>query len=910
MKLIDTNKRKKDNSTINTTTMLTFRRTIILTLLLALCASRIGAENESETFQKLYSFIYKSSFFNQKCPQEKVYLHFDNTAYFQGDAIYFSAWVINATTGLPAPSRVLYVDLMSPTGVLLQQLKLKVVDGRCHGSFPLIDRSTEDARALRGVLSYPSGYYEIRAYTLNMLNFSDQGIFSRVFPVYQAPEEEGDYSHPVLNASVAPWVATHRPKGEKERDVNVSFFPEGGKLVQGIPCRVAFKAVDEKGMGIAVLGTVKDEKGEGDDLALLSTLHDGMGYFTFTPTRKRHTVNILYNDKTYSFRMPEAELNGSTLLVDVSDSLMIRGLLTAKGMRSQQNDLIGVSIMCRGVACYFDTLRLVPSMLADGVNVKQAAFAIATEKLPTGVHQLTLFTDGGEVLAQRLLFINNGIASAQVSADTDKRVYRPFEPIGLRLNATDASGAPLQTTLSVAVRDQQDLGTACSDNVLINCLLSSELKGMIYRPEWYFSASDRLHRQSLDLLMMTQGWTRFDWKQLCMVEPFNIKHYVEDGLVLDGVMLTRRTGKPLADASLTMKLYSRDRQFSQESTVVTDENGRFGFKVEEFDSIWDMFLTARRKNEPVDVWLRLDRSARPEVRAYDPIELFLPEHATLSLEDNVPAQTVPEWMQKVNSDIVIHLDEVEIEGSRKYIDYMTFKAFDAEEDTEYQLDCGNFTYKVSDYLKEKGYDLDVSRYDGVVDSSITTRDEFVTWTLNQCLLNNHRVLWYLHDEHRNLATTAYIPGFDMDMEDIKSIIVYDSPNIYESMPIVRESLTVEQMQALGSRINLSDGTPVPPGLYIIDISMYPPTERKARAKGVRQTTFRGYSEVTEFYAPTYPDGPIPGDKDFRRTLYWNPSVETDVNGKAQLNFYNNGTVTRPVVSAEGITADGVPVLGN
>ncbi|MBP5323143.1 MAG: hypothetical protein J6Y84_05040 [Bacteroidaceae bacterium] len=163
MKLIDTNKRKKDNSTINTTTMLTFRRTIILTLLLALCASRIGAENESETFQKLYSFIYKSSFFNQKCPQEKVYLHFDNTAYFQGDAIYFSAWVINATTGLPAPSRVLYVDLMSPTGVLLQQLKLKVVDGRCHGSFPLIDRSTEDARALRGVLSYPSGYYEIRA---------------------------------------------------------------------------------------------------------------------------------------------------------------------------------------------------------------------------------------------------------------------------------------------------------------------------------------------------------------------------------------------------------------------------------------------------------------------------------------------------------------------------------------------------------------------------------------------------------------------------------------------------------------------------------------------------------------------------------------------------------------------------
>ena len=249
-----------------------------------------------------------------------------------------------------------------------------------------------------------------------------------------------------------------------------------------------------------------------------------------------------------------------------------------------------------------------------------------------------------------------------------------------------------------------------------------------------------------------------------------------------------------------------------------------------------------------------------------------------------------------------------MEGNRKYIDYMTFKAFDAEEDTEYQLDCGRFTYKVADYLKEKGYDLDVSRYDGVVDSSITTRDEFISWTLDQCLLNNHRVLWYLHDEHRNLATTAYIPGFDMDMEDIKSIIVYDSPTIFESMPIVRETLTVEQLEELRKRKTLSDGTPVPAGLYVIDISMYPLTERKTRTKGTRQTTFRGYSEVAEFYAPEYPDGPIPGDKDYRRTLYWNPSVETDAQGKVQLLFYNNGTPTHPVISAEGLTSTGTPVL--
>lgn len=884
----------------------TVRRCLITLLCLMTAVASAFAQSDKDTFKKLYSYVYKTSVFNQKCPQEKVYLHFDNTAYFQGDVIWFSAWVINASTGQPAPSRVLYVDLMSPTGVLLNQLKLKVVDGRCHGSFPLVDRSTQEARELRGVLSYPSGYYEVRAYTMNMLNFGEQGIFSRVFPVYEAPKEEGNYENPVLNASIAPWVTTNRPKQEKEQKVNVTFYPEGGNLVQGLSCRVAFKAVDEKGQGIPVLGTVKDEKGEGDDLALLTTLHDGMGYFTFTPTRKRHVVNIVYEGKTYSFRLPEALSTGSTLLVDASDSLSLRGRLSMKTSRKQTNPLIGVSLMSRGIACYFDTLRLVPSV--EDASLLQTTFAIPSDDLPTGVHQLTLFTEEGEVLAQRMAFINNGISSAHVDVTSDKRVYQPFDPINLQLSATDVYGKPLQTNLSVAVRDGQNLGTAYQDNMLTNLLLSSELKGFINQPEWYFESKDRLHRQSLDLLMMTQGWTRYNWRQMSMVEPFTIKHYVENGLVLDGVMLTRRTGKPLAGASLTMKLYSRDRQFSQQSTVVTDAEGRFGFAVEDFDSIWDMFLTAKHKNEPVDVRLRLDRADRPAPRAYVPTELFLPEYATLSLDDDAPQKPVPEWMQQANTDLVFHLDEVEVEGNRKYIDYMTFKAFDAEEDTEYQLDCGRFTYKVADYLKEKGYDLDVSRYDGVVDSSITTRDEFISWTLDQCLLNNHRVLWYLHDEHRNLATTAYIPGFDMDMEDIKSIIVYDSPTIFESMPIVRETLTVEQLEELRKRKTLSDGTPVPAGLYVIDISMYPLTERKTRTKGTRQTTFRGYSEVTEFYAPEYPDGPIPGDKDYRRTLYWNPSVETDAQGQAHLLFYNNGTPTHPVISAEGLTSTGTPVL--
>ena len=110
-------------------------------------------------FQALLSYVQNVYQFSQICQQEKVYLHFDNTAYFQGDIIWFSAYVVNATTQTPAQSKVLYVELLSPNGVVLKQLKLKVENGQAHGSFPLVETPIEEARALRGVMALPSGFY-------------------------------------------------------------------------------------------------------------------------------------------------------------------------------------------------------------------------------------------------------------------------------------------------------------------------------------------------------------------------------------------------------------------------------------------------------------------------------------------------------------------------------------------------------------------------------------------------------------------------------------------------------------------------------------------------------------------------------------------------------------------------------
>ena len=296
------------------------KRLITLTLTLALCfpTVRVSAEDfdmqdpdESASITNdLMRFAGNIHQFNSIFPQEKVYLQFDNTSYYAGETIWFKAFVVNASTLRRAQSKVLYVDLISPTGVLLKQQKLKVVAGQADGSFPLMDGATEQSREKMGVIEYPSGFYEIRAYTNYMLNFNEETVFTRVFAVYEKPSKEGNYyvEPPTIRQRLEKTPEEIRPETVKLRRINCEFYPEGGHLVLGKPCRVAFKVTDDTGLGI-------DADGVLDDTGItFSTVHDGMGWFTFTPTTRRSNVTITTLDgKSKSFSLPVAEVSGMTL---------------------------------------------------------------------------------------------------------------------------------------------------------------------------------------------------------------------------------------------------------------------------------------------------------------------------------------------------------------------------------------------------------------------------------------------------------------------------------------------------------------------------------------------------------------------------------------------------------------------
>ena len=867
--------------------------------------------DELEQIRYLYTHALRANRFNMLYPQEKVYLHFDNTSYFSGETMWFSANVVDATTGKIAQSKVLYVELLSPTGVVLQQQKLKIANGRCHGAFPLVDASVKEANAMRGVLGYPSGYYEVRAYTRSMLNFDAHGCFSRVFPVYETPDKEGDYNNPMMKQYLR--KEEIRPKQEQAKQLNVEFFPEGGHLILGVENRIAFKATNEHGKGVNI-----EELAIGDDCITISRQHLGMGYFMYTPSKKECKANILYSGNTYTFSLPRVEETGYTIQTfqGMTDTLHV----TIRTSKPDTCNLLAIALMHTGKIEYIDTL-------AVGISDNQKT--IPTQQLSTGVYQLFLFDIEGKVYASRMLFFNNGIDSYPISIQTDKPSYLPFERIRMHLGMSSIE----EQCISLAVRDAADYGTGYSEDIRTYMLLSSELKGYIEQPEYYFEAEDYEHLESLDLLMMVQGWSRYDFEQMQKAIPTNKLHYTEECLVLEGRALHQRREEPMQGVEVRLKLYSPDRKSVQEINAISNGDGYWGVNLQDFEGEWDLNIQTYRNGEPVVTRLRMERSSTPEVLSY-PL-------AAISLQHNIDTTSIVvgknfKGGQQLPTSSIL-LDNVNVDGKRRYIDFCTFQAFNVKKDAELMIDKGTYTYTVADYLNDKGYDVEYS--DGETfeqhmndlqsfseeqvgaekkepnsqDSRTSVieinqeyatenkdvRTQYIEWLIEKSTINKFRTLWYIREGNNNSTSPSNLPGFDIDIADVKSLIVYDSPHSYISNEGVLRDFGTELITEVQK-----PKSPFPSGMYVVEIILHP--GRKSRIawnKNTRQTTFDGYSPKVEYYHPQYPNGPIQGDADYRRTLYWNPEVKIS-NGRAEVEFYNNSYTKSLHISAEGFTRSG------
>ena len=844
--------------------------------------------------------------FNSIFPQEKVYLQFDNTSYYTGETIWFKAFVVNASTLKRAQSKVLYVDLISPTGVLLKQQKLKVVAGQADGSFVLMDGSTSQAREKRGVLDYPSGFYEVRAYTNYMLNFSEEALFSRVFAVYEKPQVNGNYyaEAPVIKNRLSDGTDV-RPKTESLRKINCNFYPEGGHIIIGKPCRVAFKVTDGTGFG-----THADGRLNGTDIKF-STIHDGMGWFTFTPQEKRNQVELTIDGKSHTFSLPAAEQEGCAMAVMThnTDSIILKIDCTPQLVGTT----LGLGLTCRGELVGFDTCQ------TESGSVEKV---MSLQGVPEGVCRVYLFDNDDKIYASRSVYHHTSVkATPSIDVYTDKDKYGPFEKVSLQFSLKDGNGNPFRDRFCLSVRDVRGQGNILADDLRTSMLLSSDLKGFIENPSWYFDSDDPQRDTALDLLMLVQGWERYDWQTMTGQKEFREKHRVEENLTMNGWIMNSSGRKPLENIEVLASLMPNDKRLSESYSYVTDSSGYFGFDIgpDLYDKARFSIRAQPERKRLVgpDARIVFDRSMLPSIRAYMPQELVFSGLQSISRKRGKTMADLDEYEQEtvISEDKGIVLPDVEIEEDRMYVDYFTFKAFDVVKDVEIELDKGDYSTDLEGYLSDKGLDVFVWQEFNPATGTDTTK----------MTINGFDPFFYVHDSKRYLYTGTFgddvISRLAIESMDIKSIIVFDRPmllpQIMEQCPLYTKSQRYkEEYQDFIMDPNKSnafiDSFLISKRLILLDIQIKEPHELSTKDEILsinnRVTTVDGFSRPYEFYSPEYPNGPIPGDVDYRRTLYWNPNVITDSIGNARVEFYNSSITNHFNVSAAGITASGVPYV--
>ncbi len=792
--------------------------------------------------------------------QEKVYLHFDNTAYFLGETIWFKAYVVQTGRNSLSPlSKTLYVDLITPEGDVVESKKIKLTDGKGVGDFTLKD-------------SLRAGFYEVRAYTRFVLNQGDEAVFSRVFACYAQPSLVGDYSDRRLsNRNNFESLYNYRPKDSNAGSFKLLFYPEGGTIIEGAYTRMAFQALDKDGSDAPITGVVVGEKG--DTLATLTTQHQGMGSFFYTPGSSKAKAIVVYKEKKYQVELPKPQKTGYTLNVDNSEPDYIN-LIISRSAKTPVEKL-GVDISCRGQLYGEDTLSL--------YNGNVMALRFPKKMLPSGVAQITLHSADGRPIAQRLIFVNHN-SLMHMEAKANKSVYQPYERINVELELNDSKGKPIETELSLAVRDASTTPVDLyADNMVTNLLLSSELKGYIQSPGYYFQDDTPQRSNDLDLLMMIQGWTRYDWKRIADIDTTQFLHPYEQSLLIEGNAYTLNRKKAKKDLGVTMILTSDGG--SQHGTCVTDKDGRFNMELGDFFGKGSLLIETKEDEKRKEHIIRLDRVFSPVIRAYNINEVREPDWT-------VAAEELPEISETTETEDLTWMDTLKL--SKNAVDIKSRLL------PQVEVNANRATSLLDDGLRDASVAVNVEEsLDRLLD-----RGEWVPATALSAILE---LIPYFTC---NTETGACYKGKSLailvdnkPLEEVARQLGISDTNVYDMLfqfsSIDLSMLTIREGFNAGlEQYGLN------PGDYEATLYLYTDPKRKVPI-GIRNTTFQGYTLNKSFYSPPYDILQMPDVNDVRRTLYWDPFVKTDKHGKAKVSFFNNRSCKTINISAETVTENGI-----
>ncbi len=402
--------------------------------------------------------------------RETVYLQTSKGIYETGEDLWFKAYAFDAQTlALSDRSRTLFVEMEDGRDSIVLQEKYPIHQGLAEGHI-YVDK---DLRP---------GNYRIHAYTRHSFL---QDTLMPVYPkVIRVVKEIAD-------------KLEHKEAADKpDTVVRLRFFPEGGDLIDGIPSKVAFKATDEQGMPASAEGVLVED---GRVVAQLKSLHDGMGFFFLTPHKASSYKAVLDDGSEFPFcNIQTAGL--SLRLQKQSDRYLDFQLSQPEDATPQTVRLVG---RMRGMTCCTAT-----ATLHGSVRMRMPMETFTQQ----GIAEFTLYDEAGRPMAERLVYVHPQ-RRLYMEVKTNKKRYWKREKGTLKIRVTDEHGRPVQANLALSLFDKAYVNEKAPENLLSYCFLSTEIRGNIHNPAYYFDERNKDRLKSLDLLLLTQGWRRYVWEE-------------------------------------------------------------------------------------------------------------------------------------------------------------------------------------------------------------------------------------------------------------------------------------------------------------------------------------------------------------------------------------------------------------
>jgi hypothetical protein len=745
--------------------------------------------------------------FCQKNHNEKLFVHTDKNFYLAGEIMWFKVYNVDAGNHQPVDaSKIAYLEILDKENKPVMQAKIALKKGKGNGSFYL-------------PVSINSGNYRLRAYTNWMKNFPAEWYFEKPVTIINS----------LKRLSV--------PAKDTVNHYYAAFFPEGGNLVKNVQSKIAFQVTDQYGKGIDCKGTLLTESN--DTLLSFQSLKSGIGNFLFTPssTQNYKAIISLPNGQTLSQNIPAVHEHGYVMHLQEEATGTIKITISGNAVPDQLVYLFVHSRQLMQVA--------EKQLLQNGM----ASFTIDKNKLADGLSNFTVFNSNQQPVCERLYF-KKPAQVLNISATSNGSAYNSRKRVGLSVQTQITNiqqGVP--ANMSLAVYRLDSLQTVDANSILSYFWLSSELKGNIESPGYYFSNNSDEVNQAIDNLVLVHGWRRFTWHEVLNDKPVAFEYVPEfDGHIISCKVTNNITEKPADSISAWLSIPGIQLQFYN---ATTNNNGKASFDVRDYYGQNEIIIqtNAPDSNYRVDVL-----NPFSEKYTNHPLPAFVLQPATQAelSEHNISMQVLNTYEAgKLSQFAIPAIDTVPFYGK-------PFKKYSLDDYTRFTT--------MEEVLREYVPEVAVRRYGGQL----------------------------------------HLKVFDWDVKDFYStdpLILLDGIKVSNQIIMNYDPLKVNRLDVVTNRY--IKGEFVYEGIVNFTTYHGDRQDLKLDSRAVI-LDYEGLQLKREFYSPVYKTEQQAASRlpDFRNLLYWQPDIQTDSTGQAAVEFYTSDIKGKYVAVLQGIDDKG------